>query len=101
MTKTENDSILVFKPMASPQENREKETLGIAKVPLGALKTNMEVVLKEAEEIFSEIKERLGHCKVEHIDLSLGIAVDGSIGILGTGASGEAKGGITVRMKFE
>jgi len=100
MSSRKEKSLLVFGATEPPKKKDAEKTLGVTKVPLDAIRTNMEAVLGEVSEVFDEIREKLGACKIEHVDLQLGIAVDGSVGIFGSGISAEANGGITVRIKF-
>lgn len=77
------------------------QTMGIARVPLESIKSNMESVLGDCAEIFKNVSATLGNCRMEYVDVSLGLAVDGSVGVLGSKLGAEAKGGIVVRLVFK
>ena len=102
MGEKSSGSIVIIDPVSFQKDRvKTEETLGIARVPLRAIKANMEAVFADIVEMFKNVRHTLGACQVAHVDLSLGLAVDGSIGIFGSKVGAEAKGGITVRLVFE
>ena len=76
-------------------------TLSSRRIPIAALKANMSSVLSEVGQMFGEAREVLGHCRIDNVEISLAISMDGSIGLLGTELAAGAKGAIKLRLKFD
>jgi hypothetical protein len=70
-----------------------------ADVSLDSLKASMKELIEECREVFREAATASGDGRVAHVDLSLAISVDGSVGLFGTPGA-NAGGGITVRLEF-
>jgi hypothetical protein len=96
-----NKTILVFDAMDLKKEVTPKDTLGVTDVPIEAIRANIEVLMDNINDVFSEVKKKQANCKIEHVEFTIGIAVDGSVGIFGSKIGVEATGGITVQIKFE
>ena|SRR2546430_11652460 len=84
-------TLLVLDPYDRPAKHTvASQTMGIARVPLESIKSNMESVLGDCAEIFKNVSATLGNCRMEYVDVSLGLAVDGSVGVLGSKLGAEA-----------
>lgn len=84
-----------------PVAIRGDRTLAVSRVPVEALKENVEAVLGLWRDVFTRVERGFGSCRVDYVDLTLAVAVDGSVGIFGVNAGGEASGGISVRLRFD
>ncbi len=92
-------SIIVFDPLPAVKE--DSRMMGGPSVPVEAIRSGVQKLLLECREIFGESAKVLGPAKLVYVDVTLGISVDGSVGIFGSQLGGGAKGGITVRLSFE
>lgn len=98
-----NDSAqTIFIVNPAPEFKRSPtDMMSNAAIPLEALKANMKALLRDCQQMFEEASETMGGATLSHVDLSLAIAVDGSVGLFGCKLGGEATGGITVRLEFK
>ncbi len=95
-------TITIFDPADfSKHQTKLDEGMMASQVPIEAITAGMTSVLKECGMMFEKVQEVVGKCQLAHVDLSLAIGVDGSVGLFGTKVSGEAKGGVVVRLTFE
>jgi hypothetical protein len=95
-----NRMMLIFDPAPARRLQESVDTMGSASVPLDAVKASMKALLRDYQEIFDEAWDDTGEATLSYVDLSLAIAVDGSVGLFGFKAGAEARGGITVRLEF-
>lgn len=101
MKSNTRKTIPVFGPTEVPKNTIALDTLSVTDVPVEAIKANMERVLRDTTEILENIKDKLGKGKIDHVELNLGISIDGSVGLLGSGVSAGAEASIKVQIKFE
>ena len=94
----QHESILVIDPL--PVAESGEPTLAARRLPVEALRTGMTGVLSEVSEMFRDAQKALGSCKVEHVEISLAISADGSIGLLGSSLGTGAKGAIKMKLIF-
>jgi hypothetical protein len=94
------NTLLIFNPIDVKKTELKTHNFGPTKIPLDVLKTNMEKVLAEIGSIFKDAQNKLGNCRVDSADVTLGITVDGKIGLFGTQIGAEANGGITIHLIF-
>ncbi len=97
----ESNTILIFNPAgtATKPELTEKEVERV-KIPLDVLKRNMETVFDQIGSMFNAAQNKLGNCRMEFVEIALGITGEGSIGIFGTGVKATANAGITIHLVF-
>ncbi|MEA3155978.1 MAG: hypothetical protein QOK44_3567 [Betaproteobacteria bacterium] len=69
-------------------------------VSLDTLKANIKELISECQEMFQDAAQPSADARIAHVDLSLAISVDGSVGLFGTAGGAEPGGGITVRLEF-
>jgi hypothetical protein len=96
MAKNETE-ILIFGAEEPPVT--ASKTLGVSRVPVEAIKANLTAVMSEVGEMVLAAQKAVGNIKVSHVDVQLAIAVDGSVGLLGTGVSTKVTGTLTVRLE--
>ncbi len=101
MVSDSKKTIPVFGAMQPRESKVVPDTLSAIDVPLEAIRANMERVLRDTTEMLEYVKDKLGKCKIEHVELNLGISIDGSVGLFGSGVSAGAEAGIKVQIKFE
>lgn len=73
-------------------------TLSSRRISVEAISANLRRALGELEQLASEALSALNDIKIEHIDVQIGIGIDGSVGILGAGVGASASGALTVRL---
>jgi hypothetical protein len=94
-------TILVIDPVPARVSQERGEMMASVAVPVEAIRSSLQALLGECQTIFAEASKTLGVAKLAHVDLSLSVAVDGSVGLLGAKVGSEAKGGIVVRLVFD
>ena len=90
--------LLIVDPLPATQD--PDPVLSARRVPVEALRAGMAAVLSEVGEMFKDAQGVLGSCKVDHVEISLAISADGSIGLLGTALATGAKGAIKMKLVF-
>jgi hypothetical protein len=82
--------------------NRPDEILlGSRDIPAAAIRANLIETLKEIKVILTGVNQELGNCRVAHVDVTVGVGLDGSVGLLGVTAKASASGGLTMRIVFD
>ena len=99
--RSEDTTLLVIDALPVPLGEAGQATLSSHRIPVAALRANMSGVLRDVAQMLADAGTVLGKCKIEYVDISLGISVDGSVGLLGSGVAGGAKGAINLRLKFD
>jgi hypothetical protein len=94
-------SITVINPAPSFAVVGATDEMISADVPLDTLKASIKELIDECREMFQDATQASGDARIAHVDLSLAISVDGSVGLFGTPGAAEAGGGITVRLEFD
>jgi hypothetical protein len=94
----ENATILVFAPERKPHLERD-ELLGPSHISIEAIKKNLRTMMGDLEELVHSAQEGAGKLHLAHVDVQLAIAVDGSVGLLGTGVKTSTTGTLTVRLE--
>lgn len=95
-----NSKILIFDAHVDTVERHPNEMMGVASVPLELLRANISALLKQCNELFDDAGKLLGKAQLAHVDLSVGVAVDGSVGLFGTKVGTKGNGGMTIRLQF-
>ena len=93
-----NSTILVF-GAESVAEGGPKGTLGPGRVPIDAIKANLKIAMEQVSDLVRSSREAVGDLRLAHVDVALGIGIDGSVGLLGTGVSTKVTGTLTVRLQ--
>ncbi len=99
MEETSN-TLLIFNPIDVKKTELKVQAFEPTKIPLDILKHNMERVFDQIGSMFKDAQNKLDNCRMESVDIDLGITGEGSIGIFGTGIKGSANAGITVHLIF-
>jgi hypothetical protein len=94
-----DQTILIFGSPALEQE-AEQETLGGHRVSVGMLRANINSALSDITGMLSAARDAAQGARIAHIDVTLAIDVDGSVGLLGTGIHASTQGSMTVRLEF-
>jgi len=105
-----NEQILIFGAEPTPRSGSVStlgsrigptDTLGLAcsRVPVEAAAANLKAVMEQVSNRVRAAKDAAGGLGIVHVDVSLAIAADGSVGLLGTAASTSAKGTLTIRLQ--
>jgi len=55
--------------------------------------------MEQVADLVRAAKDAVGELGIVHVDVGLAIAVDGSVGLLGTAEGTSAKGTLTVRLR--
>jgi len=95
-----DQTILIFGSPAPGPEEAGQETLGAHRVSVGMLRANISSALSDITGMLSTAKDATRGATIAHIDVTLGIDVDGSVGLLGTGIHASLQGSMTVRIEF-
>ena len=93
-------TILIYGSPPSGREGAEQETLGAHRVSVSMLRANINSALSDVAGMLSSAKDVAKGATIAHIDVTLAIDVDGSVGLLGTGVHGSVQGSLTVRLEF-
>lgn len=93
-------TILVFGSPTPQQDDAEQETLGPHRVSVAMLRANITSALSDITGMLSAAKDATKGAKIAHIDVTLAVDVDGSVGLLGTGIHASVQGSMTVRLEF-
>ena len=102
-------SILIFGPEAAPRARSVPmstagssralvDDAGSSRVPIEAIAANLRLVMEQVNNLIRAAREPAGELRVAYVDVNLSIAVDGSVGLLGT-ANASAKGTLTLRLQ--
>jgi len=95
-----DQTILIFGSRTAGPEEAEQETLGVHRVSVGMLRANINSALSDITSMLSTAKDVTKGATIAHIDITLAIDVDGSVGLLGTGVHASMQGSLTVRLEF-
>src|SRR5712671_3159541 len=95
-----DQTILIFGSPVLGQDEAEQETLGVHRVSVGMLRANINSALSDITSMLSTAKDVTEGATIAHIDVTLAIDVDGSVGMLGTGIHASMQGSLTVRLEF-
>ena len=88
--------------IGSPVEQESGEILlGARDIPVPAIRANLNSALKDLNMILDGISDQMGRGRLAHIDVTLGVGIDGSVGLLGTGVKASTSGGITMHISFD
>lgn len=99
MATAREKTLMVFDPVALTIATQGiRQTAGFVEIPIEKIKRNMEAMLANIGTLFRDANRVLGPTQLSYIDLSLAIAVNGSVGVGAWKLGGEAKGGITIRL---
>ena len=77
----------------------EARTAEPNRVPVETVKANLRTAMESVGELVQAAREAVGDLYVCHVDVELAIASDGSVGLLGMGATASARATLTVRVK--
>jgi hypothetical protein len=69
------------------------------RAPIETVKANLKTAMESVGELVKATREAVGDLHVCHVDVELAIGSDGSVGLLGAGASAGARATLTVRVK--
>jgi hypothetical protein len=94
-------TILVFGSPTLQQDEAEQEMLGAHRVSVGMLRANITSALSDISGMLSAAKDATKGAKIVHIDVTLAIDVDGSVGLLGSGVHASMQGSMTVRLELQ
>ena len=105
-----NEKILIFGAESAPRSGsvgtlgsrigpNDALGLGFSRVPVEATVANLKTVMEQVSNLVWAAKDAVGELGIAHVDVSLAIASDGSVGLLGTAASTSAKGTLTIRLQ--
>jgi hypothetical protein len=106
-----NEKILIFGAEVAPRSGSvgtlgsrigptDALGFGSSRVPAEATAANLKAVMEQVSNLVWAAKDAVGELGIVHVDVGLAIAADGSVGLLGTGASTSAKGTLTVRLNL-
>ena len=97
----QSSSILIFGAEAVPRSSPVGTPGGSSRVPVEATAASLKAVMEQVRNLIWAAKDAPGELRIAHVDVSLAIAADGSVGLLGTaGGSTGAKGTLTVRLQL-
>lgn len=99
-TREDDRDILILNASPTFEPADTGSMMASGRAPIAAIKANMNVLLADCRAMFEEASKSLEGGRLSHVDLSLAIALDGSVGLFGTRAGAEARGGMTVRIEF-
>lgn len=74
-------------------------SLGSSRVSVETVEANLRAVIGQVGNLIRAAQEPAGDLGVAHVDVNLAIAADGSVGLLGTADSRNAKGTLTLRLQ--
>jgi hypothetical protein len=100
-TEREHETILIMGDELPHDEGNATVLLGGRRIPIEAIRRNLSVVIEQVGDLVRTAQESIGSVAIAHIDVQLSIAVDGSVGLLGSGASASAGGTLKVRLVAE
>ena len=92
-----SETILIFGD-AGPQAGKARGAES-NRVPVETIKANLKTAMESVGELVRAARESVGDLHVCHVDVEVAIASDGSVGLLGAGASAGARATLTVRVK--
>jgi hypothetical protein len=69
-----------------------------SRLPVEVAAASLKAVIEQVSNLLEFSKDVLGELRIAHVDVSLVIAADGSVGLLGTDGSAEAGATLTVRL---
>jgi len=106
-----NEKMLIFGAEAGPRSGSvgtlgsrigptDALGLGFSRVPVEATAANLKTVMEQVSNLVWAAKDAVGELGIALVDVSLEIAADGSVGLLGTAVSTSAKGTLTVRLQL-
>jgi hypothetical protein len=93
-------TILIFGSPPMREEETDQETLGGHRVSVSMLRANINSALSDVISMISTAKDVAKGATIAHIDVTLAIDVDGSVGLMGTGIHASMQGSMTVRLEF-
>jgi hypothetical protein len=70
-----------------------------SRVSVETVAANLRAIIEQVGNLIRAAQEPAGELGVAHVDINLAIAADGSVGLLGTADSTNAKGTLTVRLQ--
>jgi hypothetical protein len=73
--------------------------VGSNRVSVETVAANLRAIIDQVGNLIRAAQEPAGELGVAHVDVDLAIAADGSVGLLGTADSTNAKGTLTVRLQ--
>jgi hypothetical protein len=95
-----DQTILIFGSHTPAHEEAGQDTLGVHRVSVGMLRANINSALSDITSMLSTAKDVTKGATIAHVDVTLAIDVDGSVGLLGTGVHASMQGSLTVRLEF-
>lgn len=95
-----DQTILIFGSPPPEREEADQETLGAHRVSVSMLRANINSALSDVTGMLGTAKDVTKGATIAHIDVTLAIDVDGSVGLLGTGIHASMQGSLTVRLEF-
>jgi hypothetical protein len=97
MTENE-DVLLVFGSEPQVADPNGGQLLGARRIPVDSIRQNLASAMKHVGSLMQGMADVVGDLRVEHVDIQLGVSVDGSIGLMGTGVSSSVAGTFVVRL---
>jgi len=73
--------------------------LGSSRVSVETVAANLKAAIEQVGHLIRVVRDSKGELGVAHVDINLAIAADGSVGLVGTADSRNAKGTLTVRLE--
>ncbi len=77
----------------------EVGTLESNRIPVETIKANLKTVMESVSDLVLGTGGGVGDLRVCHVDVGVAIAIDGSVGLVGTGASASTEATLKVRLK--
>jgi hypothetical protein len=108
----EKPSILIYGAMPAPRSRSlpfamagssraivDDAGLGSSRVSVETVAANLKAVIEQVGNLIWAAQQPAGELRVAHVTVNLAIGADGSVGLLGTAASTNATGTLTVRLQ--
>jgi hypothetical protein len=73
---------------------------GSNRVPVETIKANLKTVMENVKSLVHVTQGGMGDLVVSHVDVGVAISIDGSVGLIGTGANTSPEATLRVRLRI-